>query len=244
MRIFGLIGKNINYSYSATIFNKKFQIEKITDAIYKIYDIHNIEVIQELLEQIPNLSGLNITIPYKERIMHFIHNCSDESLNIGAVNTIKILSNKQLIGYNTDVYGFEKSFLIKKKKYHKNALILGTGGAAKAVAFVLKKLNISYLYVSRTKKQDTITYLDITPNIINNYQIIINCSPIGTYPNIHESPRLPYDLLSSTHYMYDLIYNPYETSFLRQGKNMGCTVQNGLKMLHLQADQSWKIWNE
>lgn len=246
MRIFGLIGKNINYSYSELFFKKKFKKENIKDAIYKIFDIKNIEILKDLLDRVPNLCGLNITIPYKEKVMNLIHNSSEEALKIGAVNTIKIIS-KQLIGYNTDIYGFEKSFLIKKKKYHKNALILGTGGASKAIAFVLKKLNISYLYVSRYKKKDTlntITYLDITPDIINNYQIIINCSPIGTYPNINESPAIPYQLLSSIHYIYDLIYNPYETSFLKKGKNMGCTIQNGLKMLHLQANKSWKIWNE
>lgn len=243
MRIFGLIGKNINYSYSELFFKNKFKKENIKNAIYKIFDIQNIEIIKDLLYKIPNLYGLNITIPYKEKIMKFITHYSDEVLEIGAVNTIKIIS-KTMIGYNTDVYGFEKSFLIKKKKHHKNALILGTGGASKAIAFVLKKLNISYLYVSRYKKKDTITYLDITPDIINNYQIIINCSPIGTYPSINESPAIPYRSLSSIHYMYDLIYNPYETSFLKKGKNMGCTVQNGLKMLHLQANKSWQIWNE
>lgn len=244
MRIFGLIGKNINYSYSATIFKKKFQTENITDAKYQIFDIKNIEIIKDLLYKIPNLSGLNITIPYKEKILSLIHNYSNEVLEIGAVNTIKILSDQKMIGYNTDIYGFEKSFLIKKKQHHKNALILGTGGAAKAIAFVLKKLNISYLYVSRNKKKNSITYLDITHNIINNYQIIINCSPIGTYPNIDQAPILPYQSLSSIHYMYDLIYNPYETSFLKKGKHMGCTIQNGLNMLHFQADKSWQIWNQ
>lgn len=243
MRIFGLVGKNISYSYSELFFKKKFKKENIKNAIYKIFDIQDINIIKELLYHYPNLCGLNITIPYKEKVINLINDISDEALQIGAVNTIKIIAN-HIIGYNTDIYGFEKSFILKKKEYHKNALILGTGGASKAIAFVLKKLNISYLYVSRSIKRNTITYLDITPDIINNYQIIINCSPIGTYPNIHEYPAIPYNLLSSMHYMYDLIYNPYETSFLKKGRNIGCTTQNGLKMLYLQANKSWTIWNE
>lgn len=243
MRVFGLIGKNISYSYSKFFFNQKFKKENIKDAIYKIFDIKDINQIKMIFNENKNLYGLNITIPYKEKIFHYINEFSPEVLKIGSINTIKIMGNK-IIGYNTDIYGFETSFLKMKKKNHTKALILGTGGAAKAISYILKKQNIIYKYVSRYNYNNiTILYSDITKSLLNDYNIIINCTPIGTYPNIHECPNIPYNYLTKNHYMYDLIYNPYETLFLNKGRQQGCLTKNGLDMLYLQANKSWEIWN-
>ncbi|XOD67996.1 MAG: shikimate dehydrogenase family protein [Flavobacteriales bacterium Tduv] len=242
MRTFGLIGKNISYSFSKTFFKEKFRKETIEDAIYELFDIENINLIQEIFHHTSHLRGLNVTIPYKQEVISFLTNFSPEALEIGAVNTIKITPHKR-IGYNTDAYGFEESFSKQLKPYHENALILGTGGAAKAVMFTLNKLNIFYHCVSRQKKNSTFSYTELTPSILENYQIIINCSPIGTHPNIDTCPLLPYEALSSKHYLYDLVYNSSETLFLKKGREKGCTVQNGLEMFYLQANRSWEIWN-
>lgn len=242
MRTFGLIGKNIAHSFSKTYFTEKFRKEAIADASYELFDLENIHLIEEIFHHTPYLCGLNVTIPYKQEVIPFLTDFSLEALQIGAVNTIKITPHKR-IGYNTDIYGFERSFSKQLKPYHENALILGTGGAAKAVMFTLKKLNIFYHCVSRQKKNVTLSYAELTPSILEKYRIIINCSPIGTHPNTDICPLLPYEALSSKHYLYDLVYNPSETLFLKKGREKGCTIQNGLEMLYLQANRSWEIWN-
>lgn len=242
MRVFGLIGKNINYSFSEKFFNKKFEKEFIKNATYKLFDIENIHIIKKLFVDIKNLHGLNVTIPYKQEIIPLLTDLSQEAKQIKAVNTIKIIDCKY-IGYNTDIYGFEQSFFKKLRLYHKKALILGTGGSSKAVIFVLNKLNMPYVCISRKQSINTLSYEDITSVFLKTYQIIINCTPIGTYPNIHECPLIPYEALSTKHYLYDLVYNPFETLFLKKGKEQGCTTQNGLDMLHIQANKSWEIWN-
>lgn len=244
MKIFGLIGKNIEYSFSKQFFIKKFKEEKIFNCKYEIFDIKNISMIKNIFKNNSNLLGLNVTIPYKEKIIKYLSSLSREALKIGAVNTIKIKSNNKYIGYNTDIYGFEKSFIKHLKIYHKKALVLGTGGASKAISFVLNKLNISHKLVSRKESKNTIFYSEINKYIMDNYNIIINCTPLGTFPLLNKTyPKIPYDYLSNKHYLYDLVYNPSETIFLKKGIEKGCIIQNGLDMLYEQANISWNIWN-
>ncbi|WP_110493512.1 shikimate dehydrogenase family protein [Candidatus Karelsulcia muelleri] len=243
IKIYGLVGKNIFYSFSKKFFEKKFKKEKIKNTIYSLYDIKNISFLKKILNNNSNLLGFNVTIPYKEKIMNKIHYINKKLLKIGSINTVKIINDKT-IGYNTDIYGFEKSFKKNLKFFHKKALILGTGGVSKSIMYVLTKLGIKYLFVSRKKKEkNCISYSEISKELIYNYNIIINCTPVGTFPNINECPNIPYKFLSKNHYLYDLVYNPKETLFLKKGKKKGCVVQNGIKMLFLQANLSWKIWN-
>ncbi|WP_185873748.1 shikimate dehydrogenase family protein [Blattabacterium cuenoti] len=243
--IFGLVGKKIHYSFSKNFFLKKFKKESIHQVTYKIFDIPKIENIINIFKN-PNLKGCNITIPYKESIIPYLDKIMPEAKSIGSVNVVKIDKNKYRIGYNTDVYGFEFSFkkdmnilLYKKPK----ALILGTGGVSKSVSFILKKLEIPYKYVSRKKNKNFILYTEINKNLLKDFKIIINCTPVGTYPFINYCPFLPYQYLSSEHYLYDLIYNPSKTLFLKKGEEKGAMIRNGLEMLHIQAEESWKIWN-
>lgn len=243
MRVFGLIGKNIDYSFSKIFFDRKFQKESIIDCKYEIFDIKNQNEIKTLINENKNIKGLNITIPYKTTIINILDIISEEAQNIGAVNTIKI-SNKKLLGYNTDVIGFEQTFIKNKTAKHTSALILGSGGASKAVSFVLTKYNIKHKFVSRTTRtKKCLLYEDINKKIIKEYNIIINCTPLGTYPNIINIPNIPYKYLSSNHFLYDLVYNPSKTLFLKMGENKGACIKNGLEMLYLQAEASWKIWN-
>ncbi|WP_185882331.1 shikimate dehydrogenase family protein [Blattabacterium cuenoti] len=249
--LFGLVGKNIFYSFSKKFFITKFHRESINDANYEIFDIDNIEQISYILK-IPNLKGFNVTIPYKTKIIPFLHDMSKESAHIGSVNVVKITkikNTKHLIGYNTDIIGFERSFKedIKKIKCQNNnnlrALILGTGGVSLSVSFVLNKLHIPHKFISRNSNNNNyLLYENINKKLLNMYKIIINCTPIGTYPLIKYCPKLPYQYLTDTHYLYDLIYNPTETLFLKQGKKYNAITRNGLKMLHIQAEESWKIW--
>lgn len=244
MRKFGLIGKNISYSFSKSYFTKKFDIESINDASYDNFDLVSLEEFNSILEKNPEIKGLNVTIPYKEEIITYLSELSNKAKKIGAVNTIKIKENGKLKGYNTDCYGFKKSIEPFLKKHHKKALILGTGGASKAIAFVLHELDIKYKFVSRTISSQSLTYNDLNNEILKEYTVIINCSPVGTFPNVQECPDIPYQYLSQKHLLYDLIYNPSETLFLRNGKEMGTKTINGLKMLELQAEKAWKIWNQ
>lgn len=244
MRKFGLIGKNISYSFSKSYFTKKFEIESIKDASYDNFDLVSLEEFSSILEKNPEIKGLNVTIPYKEEIIKYLSELSKKAKKIGAVNTIEIKENGWLKGYNTDCYGFKKSIDPFLKKHHKKALILGTGGASKAIAFVLHELDIKYKFVSRTKSSRSLTYSDLNSDILRDYTVIINCSPVGTFPNVQECPDIPYQHLSQKHLLYDLIYNPSETLFLRNGKEMGAKTSNGLKMLELQAEKAWKIWNQ
>lgn len=241
MNTYGLIGKNISYSFSEQYFTQKFTQEQILDTVYKTFDLQTITEITTLLED-KNIKGLNVTIPYKEAILPYLHDLNPEAKAIGAVNVVKLVNN-QLIGYNSDIYGFEISFLELLQPHHKKALILGTGGAAKAIQYVLRKHHIEYKMVSRTETPETISYENLTQDILTEYNIIINCSPVGTFPAIEEKPKLNYDYIGAEHYLYDLVYNPLQTAFLKEGANRGATTQNGLKMLELQAEKAWEIWN-
>ncbi|MCA0132105.1 shikimate dehydrogenase family protein [Winogradskyella alexanderae] len=239
---FGLIGRNISYSFSRGYFAKKFEKENL-NFTYENFDLTSIDKFPVIFENNPNLKGLNVTIPYKEQIIPYLDKVSKKAQKIGAVNTIRI-KNKKIIGYNTDYYGFKKSITPHLTKYHKNALILGTGGASKAIAYALEKLQIEYDFVSRNKTQKVkYQYSDLTPELIRLYKIIINCTPVGTYPNVDQCPNIPYEGITSSHILYDLIYNPERTKFLQFGEMKGAAIINGLQMLELQAEKSWEIWN-
>lgn len=241
---FGLIGKNISYSFSPKYFTEKFNKLGLIDFKYFNFDIPEIEEFPFLLyHKEHEFVGFNVTIPYKESIMKFLNEIDDDAKQIGAVNTIKLTEENKLVGYNTDYYGFQKSIEPLLKSHHKKALILGTGGASKAIAYAFKKLGIEYRFVSRKVAENTYLYSLLNEEIINDYTIIINCSPIGTSPNIEESPNIPYQFLNEKHLLFDLIYNPAETKFLQEGKKRGAVVKNGLQMLELQAEKSWEIWN-
>ncbi|AGW85920.1 Shikimate dehydrogenase [Blattabacterium sp. (Nauphoeta cinerea)] len=243
-QIYGLIGKDIKYSFSRIFFLKKFKKEFIANADYKIFDIPKIENILFIFQN-PYLKGCNVTIPYKTSVIPFLNKVMPEAKSIGSVNVVKI-HNKCKIGFNTDVLGFEHSFKkdLKKLTNKKNlkALILGTGGVSKTISFVLNKLQISHQYVSRKKNMGFLVYEDINKNLLKKYKIIINCTPIGTYPNINSCPSLPYQYISSKHYFYDLIYNPNKTLFLKKAEKNGALIKNGLEMLYIQAEESWNIW--
>ena len=244
MTEFGLIGRNISYSFSKHYFTKKFENEHL-NCSYSNFDLKEIIEFPNILSTHPKLKGLNVTIPYKEEIIPFLDNLSKNARKIGAVNTIKISPNGNLKGYNTDYYGFKKALEPHLKSHHKKALILGTGGASKAVAFALKKLDIPYSFVSRTYTEHVnFIYSNLNDQIITSHQIIINCTPLGTHPIVDECPNLPYQCISNNHLLFDLIYNPSETLFLKKGKEQGAQILNGLTMLELQADKAWKIWNK
>ncbi len=238
---YGLIGKNISYSFSRQYFTEKFKKLKLEDSKYVNFDLQSIEEFSKM--DFNTIAGFNVTIPYKEQILKFLDIIDDEAKEIGAVNTIKIIKDNQLVGYNTDFYGFQESLKLFLKPHHKKALVLGTGGASKAIIFVLKKLNIAYLVVSRNPVKAQISYQDITEKVIDKCTLIINCTPLGTHPDIDKSPNIPYQFMTSQHLLYDLIYNPEKTSFLSKGERQGAAICNGLKMLELQAEKAWEIWN-
>jgi len=242
MHKYGLIGKDIGYSFSKTYFNQKFKDLNI-EAVYKNFDIENILKIKTVLNREKNLKGLNVTIPYKESVIEFLDELDKTAESIGAVNTIKIVDNK-LYGYNTDVYGFMTSLFPLLEKQHQKALVLGSGGASKAICHALKSFDIAYKIVSRQPTQNQIGYADINEKIINSYHLIINCTPLGTYPDIGKSPDIPYQYLSSKHLLYDLVYNPKVSTFLAQGKAQKTKICNGYDMLKFQAEKAWEIWNE
>jgi shikimate dehydrogenase len=241
----GLIGKNISYSFSSGYFLDKFKKMNITELTYKNFDIPAVEEFPFLVyHREEEFKGFNVTIPYKQSIIKYLSELDADAAKIGAVNTIKVTEENELIGYNTDIYGFENSLKPLLKEYHSKALILGTGGASKAVVFVLNKLNISYKIVSRNpSSENEISYVDLSEEIMTSHKLIINSSPVGTHPNIKECPKIPYEYISDTHYLFDLIYNPEVTMFLQKGKNAGAAIKNGLEMLELQAEKSWEIWN-
>ena len=240
-RKFGLIGKNIDYSFSKRYFSEKFKKENL-DCTYSNFDIENISLIESILQK-NGISGYNVTIPYKQEIIKFLDEIDEVAKAIGAVNTIKKIDNKN-IGFNTDCIGFEKSLipLIENKKPD-SALILGGGGASKAVKYVLKKIKINYSTVSRKEGKSEFIYENLNDVIINRFKMIINCSPVGTFPNINKCPNIPYKHLTKEHVLYDLVYNPIESLFLRRGRELGCKTKNGLEMLEIQANESWRIWN-
>ena len=241
MKQFGLIGRNISYSFSKSYFADKFKNENIVGSSYDVFDLQQIEEVEKVFEK-DNLVGFNVTIPYKQDIIPYLDQLSPEAEAIGAVNTVLIKDGKR-IGHNTDCFGFENSLKPLLKENHTKALVLGYGGAAKAVIYVLNKLEIEYLIVSRENTEGRISYNNLTDEILNSHQLIINCSPVGTFPNITEAPQIPYQNISNNHLLYDLIYNPEVTQFLANGLQNGAIIKNGYEMLVLQAEKSWEIWN-
>ena len=239
---FGLVGKNISYSFSKAHFTKKFEELNLFDYSYENLDIQDITEFPNFIKNNTNLKGLNVTIPYKETIIPYLDKLSKKAAEIGAVNTIRFTKNGKLKGYNTDYYGFQKAIEPLLMKHHKKALLLGTGGASKAVAYALNQMGIATTYVSRTSSGNAICYSQVTPKIFEEFQIIINCTPLGTSPNTNVCPEIPYQYFNSNHIAFDLIYNPAETLFLQKAKNQGAVIKNGLEMLVFQAEKAWGIW--
>ena len=242
MRVFGLIGYPLSHSFSRKYFTEKFLREGIADCRYENFPIEDIDLLPALLQDNPSLQGLNITIPYKEKVIPFLTVQSPVVQEMGACNCIH-LKGGVLTGYNTDVSGFEQSLLPALAAHHQRALILGTGGAAKAVEYVLRKRGMHYRYVSRKPVAGQLSYADITADELTAYTLIINTTPLGMYPNVDSYPPLPYEAISSRHYLFDLVYNPSVTAFLAQGAARGAVTKNGADMLIIQAEESWKIWN-
>lgn len=258
MRKFGLIGYPLGHSFSKKFFEEKFAKEGITDCSYDLFPIEQLGDFEKIIEKNPGLCGLNVTIPHKIGIIYYLDKVEPAAKAIDAVNCIKVINqspvesffsgefnpNKvRLEGYNTDAYGFEHSLRPLLKKHHNKALVLGSGGASRAVTYVLNKLNIDYIIVSRRSIRKQISYTDITPDLLNEHTLIINTSPLGMAPNTETCPDIPYEYLTPRHLLYDLVYNPAETEFLRRGKEQGADIKNGEEMLYLQAERSWDIWN-
>ena len=250
MRQFGLIGYPLSHSFSQKFFTEKFLQENIVNAKYDNFPIPSIESFAGLWKENPNLEGLNVTIPYKKEVIPFLQHSSAVVQEINACNCIRKFNN-ELYGYNTDVIGFEKSLLPFLQPHHTHALILGTGGASAAVQWVLQKLNIQFQVVSRrenaieenTEMKASLSYDQLAASVIESHTLIINTSPLGMYPNTNEAPPIAYEGITAQHHLYDLVYNPIETLFMKNGLAKGATVQNGLAMLHIQAEESWTIWN-
>ena len=249
MDCYGLIGYPLTHSFSSKFFTEKFRLEEI-DAEYLNFEIEDILEFRRVILFNQYLRGLNVTIPYKEKVIPFLHRLSPEAKIIGAVNTIKVdrlngdMYFYELTGYNTDYIGFKNSTSpLIIPEVHKKALILGTGGASKAIAYALTSMNIEWVYVSRSKREGVISYDELTSDIVSDNKIIINTTPLGTYPDIENCPDIPYSFLTEQHLLYDLVYNPEETLFLRKGREQGATIKNGKEMLELQALEAWRIWN-
>lgn len=247
MKRFGIIGYPLGHSFSPGYFNEKFENEGI-DAHYDKYELPVITDLQAVIDYTPDLCGFNVTIPYKEKVMSYLDSVSPEARAIGAVNVVKVSrkdGNKPYLeGYNSDVIGFTRSIQPLLDNHHKKALILGTGGASKAVNYGLHQFGIETVLVSRSQKDKTIQYQQITPEMLAEYTVIVNCTPCGMAPHFNECPDIPYEALSKQHLLYDLIYNPDETLFLKKGKAQGALTKNGLEMLLLQAEAGWEIWNK
>jgi shikimate dehydrogenase len=243
-RQYGLIGKNISYSFSKKYFTEKFALGQLDECSYQNFDIQTIEEFPTIIAGNPDLKGLNVTIPYKEAIIPYLNKLSKSAAQIGAVNVIRFTKKGNLKGYNSDYYGFMKSLEPLLQPHHKKALILGTGGAAKAISFALDQLGILYTFVTREEKEGMIDYDRINATTFDNHQIIINCTPIGTAPDTKEFPLIPYNFFTEKHIAFDLIYNPEETQFLKKAKKKGAVTKNGYEMLVLQAEKAWKIWNK
>ncbi|WP_299439938.1 shikimate dehydrogenase [uncultured Aquimarina sp.] len=241
MNIFGLLGRDIGYSFSRNFFSNKFQKEQL-NCQYQNFDLERIEELKTIVQS-TDIKGMNVTIPYKEEVIPYLDTLDPVAKEIGAVNVIKFENDGTLKGYNSDYYGFTESLKPLLNKTIKKALILGTGGASKAIAYALNKLNIEYVFVSRNPDFKEFSYHDLDEDIVKNYKLIINCTPLGTHPNTENHPDIPYEYLSDNHVLYDLIYNPEETTFMKKGKQKGATTSNGLNMLILQAEKSWEIWN-
>jgi shikimate dehydrogenase len=242
MKRYGLIGRTLTHSFSKNFFMQKFLENGITDCVYDNFELKCIEDLPALLKNYPDLNGLNVTIPYKEDVLQYLTDQNDIVKEVGACNCIKI-EGDNLKGYNTDVIGFWKSLQPKLKRHHKRALILGTGGAAKAIRYVLEQLGIEYANVSRRKKVNELGYEDLGEEVLSKYYLIINTTPLGMYPNVDTDPPMPYEYITRKHFLYDLIYNPEKTKFLAEGEKRGAQICNGYEMLILQAEESWRIWN-
>ena len=244
---YGLIGYPLGHSFSISYFNQKFQDEGI-NAVYENFEIPDVDLLNEVVDSNPNLKGLNVTIPYKEKVMQYLDTISPEARAIGAVNVIRVThegTKIKLKGYNSDVIVFTQSIEpMLDKKWHKKALILGTGGASKAIDYGLRNLGLETVFVSRYERPGTIQYETITPEVVKEYNVIVNCTPVGMYPKTEECPKLPYEAMDSHTILYDLIYNPDETLFMKRGAEHGAQVKNGLEMLLLQAFASWEFWHE
>ncbi len=246
MKKYGLIGYPLGHSFSRNFFNEKFHSENI-DAEYVNFEIPSIKELPSVLLANPNLVGLNVTIPYKEQVIPYLDELDKDAAAIGAVNVIKVVHQKgktKLIGYNSDVLGFTQSIEPLLESQHKKALILGTGGASKAINYGLTKLGLECKFVSRSPREGMLTYKELTPEIMNEYKVIVNCTPVGMYPHADKYPDIPYECLTPNHLLYDLLYNPDTTLFMKKGADRGAVTKNGLEMLLLQAFGAWDIWNK
>lgn len=257
MKTYGLIGYPLGHSFSKKYFTEKFENENIQNCEYNLFPIENINLFPQLIKDNSSLCGLNVTIPYKESVIPFLDELDITAKGIGAVNCIKItdcdsgsgkiVQGKKLTGYNTDAFGFKQSIKPFLEKQHEKALILGTGGASKAVLYILQQIGVDCYFVSRTKNTsiaNVFTYNELNEAIIKAFKLIVNCSPVGTYPNIHEAPPIPYEFIGNQHLLYDLVYNPPVTEFLKRGKEQGAATLNGLTMLQQQAEEAWRIWQQ
>lgn len=248
MKIYGLVGQNLSHSFSRKYFTEKFQRMGLKDTVYYNMEMPVIADLKKALESYPDLAGMNVTIPYKESIFPYLDEIDKMAREIGAVNTIKIEKNgltgkKILKGYNTDCNAFGEALKPILKPHHRRALILGTGGAAKAVSYALSKMEFEHFFVTRHPSKFHYCYDDMNQNLIKAFQVIINTTPLGTFPNVQECPPIPYEFLTQKHLLFDLVYNPQQTLFMEKGKEMGAFVHNGFRMLKLQAEKSWEIWN-
>lgn len=248
MRTFGLIGNPLTHSFSVKYFTDKFQKENITDAEYRNFPLRKIDDVALLFDD-SKILGFNVTIPYKQTIIPFLDELDSSASDVRAVNNVLIKRSKlgaieKKIGFNTDIFGFENSLKPFLNGQHKNALVLGSGGSSKAVVHVLNNLKIEFSFVSRNQGENTSTYDDLSPQTILEHTLIINTTPVGMFPSIHAVPDIPYSFITSKHLLFDLIYNPTETEFLKRGKQQNAQIKNGLEMLHLQAERSWEIWND
>jgi len=243
MNRYGLIGRTLTHSFSKNYFTHKFKEVGIADSVYENFELKTIEEFPQLFDSHPDLKGLNVTIPYKEEVLPYLTSMNDVVKEIGACNCIKVVG-KDLIGYNTDVVGFQNSLQPKLKPHHKKALILGTGGAAKAIRYVLQQLRIDYALVSRRKKENELGYEDVGDDVLAAYHLIINTTPLGMYPNTNADPPIPYEFITPQHFLFDIIYNPAKTKFLCEGEKQGAQIANGYEMLIGQAEESWRIWSE
>ena len=244
MKKYGLIGMPLGHSFSQKYFTEKFNNEGI-DAEYNLYQLESIEDVEKLLADEPDLQGFNVTIPYKEQIFKYLDDIDDEAKAVGAVNVVKIYRNGnklKLKGFNSDIYGFYETLKPMLREWHKKALILGTGGASKAVAAMLRKLGIDYRFVSRSGKDGALKYSEIDQSVMNEHLVVVNTTPLGMFPNTDQCPDIPYNAFTTKHIAYDLIYNPLETKFLNLAYKNGAQTHNGLEMLHLQAEKALQIW--
>lgn len=242
MKKYGIIGYPLGHSFSRGFFTEKFARESI-DAQYLNFEIPDVAMLSDVLRDNPELRGLNVTLPHKQAVIPLLDEMSEEAMEIGAVNVIRVRNGK-LKGFNSDIIGFTNSIMPLLQPHHKKALILGTGGVSKAIRVGLNRLGIEWTYVSRSPRDGMVTYEDITAETLQEYTVIVNCSPVGMFPKVDAAPAIPYELLSPQHLLFDCVYNPEETLFMKKGREQGATVKNGLEMLHLQAVASWDFWNE